>query len=341
MRFPAPILMTKNLPLVSVSLVVRNGEKYIRDCLAAVRAQTYQNIEVVVFDNDSTDRTREMVRDAFPEYRLVENKENIYVGSGWNRCLAITEGKYFLGLCVDVVLDRDFVKNAVAVMERDEKIGALQAKIYKTEKGVKTSIIDTAGFEISRSRRIVNRGHGEEDRGQYDQAEEIFSYEGAAPFWRREAIVASAVDGQCHDEDYLWYADDIDLGWRMRLFGWKSFFAPDVIAWHDRQTTKRLSSGKWDFIALRRTIPARKRMLDWRNTHYTFLKNDFFLSQLKHARFFLAREIQLFIYILIFEPYTLLAVPKLIVFLPAMLKKRRYIMRHRRCSRSDMERWFR
>ena len=341
MRFRALIPMMNKTPLVSVSLVVRNGEKYIRDCLVAVRAQTYQNIKVIVFYNPSTDRTREIIENEFPEFRLFESEENYPPGPAWNRCLAMTKGDYFLGLCVDVVMDKDFVKNAVAVMEHDKKIGALQAKIYKTERGVKTNIIDTTGFMIFKSRRIVNRGHGEEDKGQYDRAEEIFSYEGAAPFWRREAIVASAVDGQCHDEDYLWYADDIDLGWRMRLFGWKSFFAPHVVAWHDRSTTKRLSTGRWDFIALRRTIPARKRMLDWRNTHFTFIKNDFFLSQLKNARFFLSREIQLFIYISFFEPYTLLAVPKFIVFLPNMLKKRRYIMRHRRCSRSDMERWFR
>ncbi len=333
-------MLMQNSPLVSVSLVVRNGENYIRDCLAAVRAQTYHNIEVVVFDNDSTDRTREIAGNEFPEFKLIENKKNIYVGSGWNRCIAMTKGEYFLGLCADVVLDADFVKNAVAAMERDKKIGALQAKVYRTERGVKTNIIDTAGFEIFKSRRIVNRGHGEEDSGRYDQAEEIFSYEGAAPFWRREALLAAAVDGQCHDEDYVWYADDIDLGWRMRLFGWKSFYDPSVIAWHDRSTTKRLSTSPWDFIALRKTIPARKRMLDWRNTHFTFLKNDFFLSELKDARFFFLREIKLFIYILFFEPYTLYAIPKLIVSLPAMLKKRDYIMRHRRHTRSDMEKWF-
>lgn len=331
----------KNQPLVSINLVVLNGEKYIRSCLEAVRAQTYRNIDMVVFDNNSTDKTKEIVRNEFPEFRLIENNMNFGVGPGWNRCLALTKGEYFVGLCADVIMDSNFIENAVAVMEQDKKIGALQAKIYKIENGAKTDIIDTTGFLIYKSRRIVNRGHGEKDTGQYAKPEEIFSYEGAVPFWRRTALEDSAVDGQCHDEDYFWYADDIDLGWRMRLFGWKSFFAPNVIAWHDRSTTKRLSSSRWDFITLRKSVPARKRMLDWRNTHCTFLKNDFFLSEAKDARFFLWREFQLFIYILLFEPYTLRALPWLIAYAPRMLKKRYYIMKHRKATWQDMEHWFR
>ncbi len=330
----------KDLPLVSISLVVQNGEKYIRDCLDAVRAQTYSHIEVVVFYNPSTDRTKEIVQNEFPEFRLIQSETNYPPGPAWNRCCALTKGKYFLGLCVDVIMDKDFIQNAVAVMERDEKIGALQAKIYKIENGVKTNTIDTTGFAIYTSRRIVNRGHGEEDKGQYNTPEEVFSYEGAVPFWRREALEESAVFGEIHDEDFFWYADDIDLGWRMRLFGWKSFFAPNVIAWHDRSTTKRLSANRWDFISLRKTISARKRLLDWQNTRLTFLKNDFFISQLKDSRFFLWRELQLFIYILLFEPYTLSALPKIIALLPRMLKKRRYIMRHKKATRKEMEKWF-
>lgn len=330
----------KNQPLVSISLVVLNGEKYIRSCLQAVSVQTYQNLEVVVFDNNSTDQTKEIVRNEFPKFRLIENQKNIGVGPGWNKSLTMTQGKYFVGLCADVIMDSHFIENAVAVMEEDDKIGALQAKIYKIQNGERSDIIDTTGFMIYKSRRIVNRGHGDKDIGQFSHAEEIFSYEGAVPFWRRSALEDSAVNGQCHDEDFFWYADDIDLGWRMRLFGWKNYYAPNVIAWHDRSTTKRLSQSRWDFISLRKTIPARKRMLDWRNIHCTFIKNDFPLSELKNWRFFFWRELQLFIYILFFEPYTLRALPWLIFHAPKMLKKRYYIMKHKKVSRQDMEQWF-
>lgn len=327
-------------PLVSINLVVRNGEKYIRDCLRSVREQSYRDLELTVFDNDSGDRTKEIIKEEFPEFKLVEHARNLYFGAGQNCCLEITKGKYILGLCVDVVLDKNFVLKAVEAMERDKAIGAVQAKIYKLENSQKTDIIDTTGFEIFKSRRIINRGHGEKDGDRYGKAGEIFSYEGAAPFWRREALESSKVFGQCHDEDYVWYGDDIDLGWRMRIFGWKSFYAPDVIAYHDRSTTKRLSQSPLDFIRLRKTIPARKRMLDWRNTHFTFIKDDFFLSVLKDFRYYAARELKLLLYIIFFEPYTLLVIPAIIFSLPRMLKKRCYIMKRKKISRQEMERWF-
>ncbi len=327
-------------PRVSVSLVVYNGEKYIRDCLLAVRAQTYRAMEVVVFDNNSTDRTRDIVRAEFPEFRLVTNDRNWGLGPGWNKCLTLTTGAYFVGLCADVVIHPDFVHNGVAVMERDTGIGALQAKIYSVQEGIRTNIIDTTGFIIFKSRRIVNRGHGEKDVGQYDQEGEVFSYEGAVPLWRRTAMEESAVNGECHDEDFFWYADDIDFGWRMRLFGWKSWYAPNVIAYHDRSTTKRLSTGYRDFIRQRKTIPARKRMLDWQNIHLTFLKNDFAVSILKHLPYILKRELALLAYIIVFEPGTLRAVVRILRLLPRMILKRRIIMRTKKASRSDMERWF-
>lgn len=327
-------------PLVSVNLVVWNGEKYIENCLAAVRAQTYAPFEVVVFDNHSTDRTREIVKTKFPEYRLVENRKNIGLGPGWNRCLDLTEGKYVLGLCVDVVLDKHFIAHAVETMERHPDVGAVQAKVYQLDGGRPTEIIDTTGFLIFKSRRIVNRGHGERDAGQFSEEGEVFSYEGAAPFWRRRALEESKVNGELLDEDFFWYADDIDLGWRMRLFGWKSYFAPRVIAWHDRQTTKRTSAGWIDFIKHRKTVPAFKRRLDWQNLHFTFLKNDLFASALKDSRYFLWREGLLLGYLAVFEPFVFKSLSNMVKLLPRMIVKRMFIMSHRKTSRKEMEKWF-
>lgn len=359
------------MPLVSVNLVVRNGEKYIRGCLNAILNQTYENLELTVFDNNSDDVTKEIVKmvqqvhhKEFPRFRLVENKVNYNFGTGQNRCAELTKGEYILGLCVDVFPDKDFIKNAVAVMEADKKIGALQAKIYKIAhlevqppSGAdwqKTNIIDTTGFEIYRSRRIVNRGHGEEDKGQFNKAEEIFSYEGACPFFRRAALedtavpVSSAVptgrqangNKEYHDEDFWWYADDIDFGWRLRLFGWKSFFAPNVIAYHDRSTTKRLSKGYWDFIKMRRELPALKKRLDWQNTQLTFIKNDVCANVARDFFPFFKRQFSLFVYFLIFEQSTLFAIPKILLMLPRMLKKRRYIMKNKKASAEEMRKWF-
>ena len=330
-----------NEPLVSINLAVYNEESRIRRALQAVLAQTYKNIEVLVFDNASQDKTREIVKNEFPEVKLYASDKNYFFGPGHNRAAEMTKGKYIVAVSADVVIEENFVEEMVRVMEAYEKIGALQAKIkHITKEGEKKNTIDTTGFQIYKSRRLVNRGHGEEDKGQYERAGEIFSYEGAVPVWRREAFEDCKVMGEAHDEDFMWMSDDIDLGWRMNLLGWKNYYAPNVLAWHERQTTQKLASSKFDFIKMRKNIRKDKKMLDIKNFHFTLLKNDFFLSELQSIFPILKREIMLFAYFLVFERSTLLAYPKIIAKIPRMLKKRSYIMKHKKRDRKEMEKWF-
>lgn len=329
-------------PLVSINLVVYNEEKRIRDCLKAVFNQTYKNYEVLVFDNNSSDKTLEIVKNDFPRAKFFKADRNYSFGPGQNRAAKMTSGKYILGLCADVWLKEDFLEKAVEIMEQDPKIGALQAKIYRLIDGQKSDIIDTCGFEIYKSRRVVNRGHGIlENIESFNGVEEIFSYEGACPFWRRGALEDTAVWGEYHDEDYFWYGDDIDLGWRMHLLGWKNNFAPQVIAWHERQTTKRTSKSKWDFIGQRKSLPKNKKMLDWVNLRLTFVKNDSGIFKWPDIYKFLNREIQLFIYSLIFEPYTIfIGLPRFFKYLPRALKKRKEIMKRRKITVEEIKRWY-
>ncbi|MBI3671521.1 glycosyltransferase family 2 protein [Candidatus Azambacteria bacterium] len=330
-----------NNPLISINLVVYNEESRIRRALQSTLSQTYKNIEILVFDNASTDGTAKIVKNEFPNVKLFTADKNYSFGPGQNRAAKMTSGKYIVGMSADVVLAENFVKEMVKTMEKDEKIGALQAKIlHITKAGEKTNIIDTTGFEIYRSRRVINRGHGEKDEGQYETAEEIFSYEGAVPVWRREAFFDCGVLGEAHDEDFWWMSDDIDFGWRINLFGWKNFYAPNVLAWHERQTTNKLSSSKLDFIKMRRGIRKDKKMLDILNYRLTLIKNDFGSSILKSILLFSKREVMLFIYFLFFEQYTLLAYPKMIVKIPKMLKKRSYIAKKRKKTKEEMEKWF-
>src|SRR3989344_7738400 len=156
-------------PLVTINLVVLNGEKYIRHCLDGILSQTYPTelLEFNILDNGSTDGTKELIQDSgfmnreseFPKFNLVESKLNLGMWPGQEELLKYSSGKYVLAMAVDVILDKDFIKNAVGVMEKDPRIGALEAKIYKYDlinnQPQFTRIIDTLGFNISRSRRIT------------------------------------------------------------------------------------------------------------------------------------------------------------------------------------------
>ena len=128
-------------PLVTINLVVLNGEKYIRHCLDAILAQTYPHelIEFNILDNGSSDNTKSVIKNyesrimnnGFAKFFLLEGKKNLGVWPGQEELLKHTNGKYLVALCVDVLMDKNFIKNAVDTVEKDEKIGALQPKIYK------------------------------------------------------------------------------------------------------------------------------------------------------------------------------------------------------------------
>lgn len=338
-----------NNPLVSIQIVVYNGEKYIRHCLRAAMAQTYPNVEIIVFDNASTDRTRDIVRAEFPSVRLIQNEKNLGMWPGQEETLKHSHGEYVVGLSVDVMLHPNFVKNTVATAERDPQIGAVQAKIYQYDFGQladgsyrDSHTIDTCGFALTRERKVINLGHGEPDGPHFNVSKDIFGVEGAVPFFRRSALEDCRMDGWIWDPDYFWYGDDLDLAWRMTLFGWRQVFAPDVIAWHDRSTTKGHATGIISAVRRhekRAAIPLAKRRLDWSNTKFTIVKNDYILNILKDLPWILWRELMVFGYSLLFEPAVFLEAGRFFRHLPRMFRRRRDVMIRAKHSAREMHRW--
>ncbi len=339
-------------PLISVNLVVYNGGKYIRRCLDSVLAQTYKNIEVNILDNNSSDSTKEIIKKEFSEFNLVEGKKNLGTWPGQEELLKHSHGEYVVALSVDVILDPHFIEEAVKIFERDRRIGAIQPKVYKyklsqlqtTDYKPLTNIVDTCGFEAFKSRRIVNIGHGEEDKGQFNQEKQIFAVEGAVPVFYRQALENCRLESQGNkiiDPDFFWYGDDLDLAWRMRLFGWKQVFAPAAIAYHDRQTTKALAGGGWrEFIKIRKSVPMFKRRLDWRNTTLAIIKNDFAVNFLRDLPYIFWRQLRLWGYFLLFEASMVLEIFRVAKLLPKMLKRRDEIMRKTKVPAKEMRKWF-
>lgn len=337
-------------PRVSINLVILNGEKYIHHCLNGILVQTYPRelIEFNILDNGSTDKTTSIIKNnKFLNINLIESRKNLGMWPGQEELLKHSNGKYILAMAVDVILDEDFIKNAVRAMEEDANIGALEAKVFKYDlvdgRPSLTKVIDTLGFQIFKSRRVVNIGHGDTDKGQFNFQKEIFGVEGACPFFRRTAMEDIRIDGRFCDHDYFWYGDDLDISWRMNLFGWKQIFEPTVIAWHDRQTTKSLKRGYLDYLTrvpLRSQIPIQKRRLDWRNTRFTIIKNDYIINILRDLPYILGREMAVFGYTLIFEPKIFMELKNFIRLLPRMISRRKEIMSRAKVSSSEIKKWF-
>src|SRR3989344_1842771 len=110
--------------IVTINLVVLNGEKYIRHCLNSVKSQTHPHdrIELNILDNGSADSTKTIVKELvgqfsdFLKFKLIENNKNLGMWPGHEELLKHSAGEYIIVLSVDVILDKDFISNAVKAM---------------------------------------------------------------------------------------------------------------------------------------------------------------------------------------------------------------------------------
>ncbi len=335
---------------IAANIVVLNGAKYIQRCLEALEKQTlgHENIEINILDNGSSDETVGLIEN----WKLKNENFNIFflksgvnhgMWGGQEELLKQTRSEFVVFLSVDVVMAPDFLSQAMLAFEQHPTAGALQGKIYQFNPGddeLKRELIDTCGFRIFRSRKIVNIGHGENDRGQYDASKDIFGVEGAVPVFQVKALESIRVAGEIADHDLFWYAEDLDVAWRLNLAGWTQRYEPELVAWHDRQTTKRTRSTFRDFLAIRRAIPLRKRRLEWRNIRCTIIKNDYIINILRDLPHIVVREISMFLYLLIFETRVLTEIVSLLKLMPRMHRKRQMILSRSKVSPEGIHAYF-
>ena len=120
-----------NHPLVSIGLPVYNGEDYIEKCLSSIVAQTYENIEVIVSDNQSTDATYEICERFAQEddrIRLLQNRKNLGAVPNMNKVVEAARGKYFHWIGHDDYLRPEFVTQCVRALEADSSVVTAYSK---------------------------------------------------------------------------------------------------------------------------------------------------------------------------------------------------------------------
>ncbi len=333
--------------LVSINIVTYNAQDLIEKCLESVFNQTYKNIEVLVIDNNSQDKTKGILGEIRGNrgFKIILNKKNLGYTGGHNVGIRECKGDYVLCLTQDVVLDKDFIKYAVEAMEEDIKIAAIQGKLFRKDK-----ILDSTGLVMFKNRRVIDRGMGELDKGQYDgpstssgrelSAREIFGVNGAAPLYRREALEDIKIDNEYFDEDLFMYKEDIDLAWRLRLYAWKAIYQPEAFAYHLRGAGDKAVRDYVSVALARRKISKFAKFHSFKNDRLIRIKNELPGLFFRHIFYIIIKEMGAWGYVLVFEHYTWKAIRDLIKQIPNAWRKRKLIMTRKRVSIKDMKKWF-
>jgi hypothetical protein len=212
-------------PSVTVEILNYNGIRYLKDCLNSVLATDYENFELIVIDNASTDGSVEFVKKNYPQVKLVENKRNYGFAAALNKNSDVLGSEYIAFLNNDVVVESNWLGILVACMEKNRVVAAANPKMLFLQNGKE---LNAAGGNCDIYGVGWNRGNGETDGGQYDKVEEVFYASGAAVVIRKEAWL----DVGPFDEDYFLYAEDLDWCWRARLKGYKVLCIPDAKIYH-------------------------------------------------------------------------------------------------------------
>src|SRR5271165_6331885 len=100
--------------MVSVTIVTWNSEQYLRECFAALAAQEYRDVEVIIVDNASEDGTRTLLKQADPTWHVIYNDKNVGFAAGQNQAIRVSRANFVLCLNPDVVLSPNFITQLMA-----------------------------------------------------------------------------------------------------------------------------------------------------------------------------------------------------------------------------------
>jgi GT2 family glycosyltransferase len=317
------------MPKVSVLVLNYNGERFVKACLESIVAQEFPLCEVLFIDNGSADDSVRIAQESFPQVRLLSTGANLGFAGGMNFGINQSQGDLVLLLNTDVVLDRGFVGGMVEAIETDPALGSVSGKVYRlADREREADILDTTGHVIFRNRLFTDRGEGEVDVGQYDEAQEVFGVCAGVGLYRREMLEDIKLDGEYFDESFFLFLEDTDLNWRAQLRGWKCLYTPRAIAWHWRGGSAERRS---KLVELH----------NYKNRYMMLIKNDSPYSVIKSLPQFLLTDSLKTMALLWRCPPALLGWGDVARNLPALLRKRRLIQRGRTVTQADFERWFR
>lgn len=271
--------------MLSVVILTYNSQKHIQACLDSILHQRAKDLEVVVVDNASSDKTREIIR-SYPQVKLVENTKNFGASKARNQGIARSSGEWILALDSDVALGDNFIENFERVKKTfPDHIGMIQPNVLDAE----GKTIYSQGICLSALRRFydLNRGRSKEKLGVGEK--KIIGPCSAAAFYRHSMLEKLKESSGYFDERFFFLVEDVDLAWRAQRAGWKVRFCPEMVCFH-----KGNGSG---------TDKKMRQYLSFRNRHRMIAKNEDLWGRLRVYALSTPYELARSAYLAVFNKY--------------------------------------
>jgi GT2 family glycosyltransferase len=244
---------------IALIIVTHNQHDVLRTCLRSVfAAMEGVDGEVIVVDNQSTDATPQVVTQEFPAARYIRNEVNLYYTRAVNQGMRATSAEFVFLLNDDTEMEPKCVRHLIEFMRTHPQCGAVGPALRSPEHELQTSaqrfptpyreIMTTCG--IAYQLRNLRLAAGMQKR--YPEplgTRQVDWVCGGASFFRRTLMQQMGY----HDEHYLFYRDDPDIGMRLAKLGWEVWYCPEtyLLHHHGKSTVKTPRRVRFEIIDTR------------------------------------------------------------------------------------------
>ncbi len=213
------------LATVAVVIVNYNAGDYLTKCLEALNLQTRMPNRIILVDNASTDGSLDGLEQRFHRVEFIRLDYNSGFAAANNLAIQrVDDCEWVALLNPDAFAEPEWLENLVRAAERypDEQFFGSKMLCYGNP-----SQIDGTGDVYHASGLAWRRGHGQRDTESPEETP-LFSPCAAAALYKRQVVL----DAGGFDEDYFCYQEDVDLGFRLTLLGYKGRYIPDAVVEH-------------------------------------------------------------------------------------------------------------
>lgn len=209
---------------VTVIIPNYNGKHFMQPCLESLKKQTCMNFKVLVVDNHSTDGSVEYMKENYPEIEVISLDQNYGFSYAVNVGIRHTVTPYVILLNNDTTVDEHYIEAMTKAIEVSPRIFSVSSKMIQM---YHPGLIDSAGDLYTLMGWGVCRGAGR-SISNYTTPDRIFTACAGAAIYSRKVFQEIGY----FDESHFAYLEDIDIGYRAQIYGYKNMYCPTALVYH-------------------------------------------------------------------------------------------------------------
>ena len=226
--------------LISIIVLNYNAGELLLNCINSLKKSTYQNIEILVVDNISSDDSHTKCKKQFPDIKLIQNKKNLGYCGGNNVGIKEAKGEFIVILNPDTIVEENWLDEMFNAFNEFGD-GLYQPKIISLNE---SDIIQSTGNMI----HVFGFGFARDKGGKIiekkEEIEKIGYASGTCLFTTKKVLEKVGL----LDEFLFLYHDDLDLGWRAAQIGINSYYVPESKIFHAESYSLKWSAKKFYWL---------------------------------------------------------------------------------------------